>query len=141
MSVRYCVLPALMLAASANSALAQERAPAPQVVAPEAAMPAPATPEANAIVGASALGACFRRAPVYPDEALRAEMSGRSLVSFIIGVDGRPGSPDLHRSSGYRILDEAALRHLERCLNSFNQAEGEALPSGLFILPLSWRIE
>ena len=141
MPVRYAVLPALLFAACAAVARAQEAPPASQGAAVEAGMPGPATPEANALVGASALGECFRRAPAYPPAALRAEMSGRSLVSFIIGPDGRPGSPRLHRSSGYALLDEAALRHLEGCLASFSFNESEVLPSALFILPLSWRIE
>jgi len=141
MPVRYPVLPALLFVVCAAVARAQEAPPASQGGATEAAMPGPATPEANAIVGASALGDCFRRAPAYPPAALRAEMSGRSLVSFIIGADGRPGSPRLHSSSGYALLDEAALRHLEGCLASFSFDESDVLPSALFILPLSWRIE
>jgi TonB family protein len=141
MCIPAAVAAALAIVASAGAASAQEGTDVPQAARIEAATPGPATSEANVIVGASSLGTCFRRAPVYPPDALRAEMSGRSLVSFVIRADGRPDSPKLHRSSGYSLLDEAALRHLEGCLTSFVYDESEVLPSGLFILPLSWRIE
>jgi TonB family protein len=141
MRIQAAVAAALTLFACAGGASAQEGTDALQAGPAQTSTPGPATPEANAIVGASSLGACFKRAPAYPQAALRAEMSGRSLVSFVIGADGRPDSPKLHRSSGYSLLDEAALRHLEGCLASFVYNESEVLPSGLFILPLSWRIE
>ena len=46
----------------------------------------------------------------YPDEAKRANLSGDLLLDVAINTDGSLASVTVVRSSGYRILDEAARR-------------------------------
>jgi protein TonB len=53
--------------------------------------------------------------PVYPKEALRNEWTGKSTLSFLIGVDGRVKDSKVVKSSGHEILDEAAREALSKC--------------------------
>ncbi len=46
----------------------------------------------------------------YPDEARRKGLKGRLLISVYVAKDGRVRKIKLHRSSGYRVLDDAAVR-------------------------------
>lgn len=46
----------------------------------------------------------------YPDEARRKGLSGSLLVSTWVAKDGKVKKIQIHRSSGYRVLDEAAVR-------------------------------
>jgi protein TonB len=48
----------------------------------------------------------------YPPEADRRKQEGRVLVRFTIARDGRILDPAIVRSSGYPLLDAAALRML-----------------------------
>ena len=56
-----------------------------------------------------AADARFRnREPIYPNEAARLGQSGLVVVQVHVGVDGRAEEVDIERSSGYRLLDNAA---------------------------------
>ncbi len=46
----------------------------------------------------------------YPDEARRQKLSGAVLVSVWVAKDGQVKKIQLHRSSGYPVLDEAVTR-------------------------------
>jgi len=46
----------------------------------------------------------------YPDEARRQKLSGAVLASVWVAKDGQVKKIQLHRSSGYPVLDEAVLR-------------------------------
>ncbi|HEB76961.1 MAG TPA: energy transducer TonB [Methylothermaceae bacterium] len=46
----------------------------------------------------------------YPDEARRKGMSGRLLMSVWVAKDGRVRKIKIHRSSGHKVLDAAAIR-------------------------------
>ncbi|MBT8421064.1 MAG: TonB family protein [Gammaproteobacteria bacterium] len=46
----------------------------------------------------------------YPDEAMRRKLSGNLLLGVAINADGTINEITLHRSSGYKILDDAAIR-------------------------------
>ncbi len=46
----------------------------------------------------------------YPDEARRKGLSGSLLVSVWVAKDGKVKRIKIHRSSGYRVLDDAAVR-------------------------------
>lgn len=48
--------------------------------------------------------------PAYPGEALRAGITGIVELEILVGVDGRPVDVRVVRSSGHRMLDQAALR-------------------------------
>jgi len=53
-------------------------------------------------------------APDYPRAALTAGAEGVVLLEVHVGTDGRPMDVRIHRSSGNRDLDRAALRHVQR---------------------------
>lgn len=46
----------------------------------------------------------------YPDEARRKGMSGRLLMSVWVAKDGTVRKIEIHRSSGHKVLDAAAMR-------------------------------
>jgi protein TonB len=48
--------------------------------------------------------------PVYPETARRAGWEGRVTVRVEVSADGSPMSVALQKSSGYGVLDQAALR-------------------------------
>lgn len=85
--------------------------PAPAVPAPssetEAAVPAPQEPHAP--VRLSAPKFRNRTAPTYPAQALRDEMEGTVRLKLLIGAEGTVQDASLLRSSGHRLLDQAAL--------------------------------
>ncbi|OOZ41926.1 hypothetical protein BOW53_01790 [Solemya pervernicosa gill symbiont] len=49
----------------------------------------------------------------YPDEARRNQLSGTLLLDVALNPDGTIESINLLRSSGYRVLDDAAIRIVE----------------------------
>lgn len=51
-------------------------------------------------------------APPYPREALREGLEGTVVLRLLVGVDGRPIDVVVERSSGHRLLDAAARRHV-----------------------------
>lgn len=46
----------------------------------------------------------------YPRDASKAGIEGRTVVEIFVGADGRIISASIHESSGYSILDDAALK-------------------------------
>ena len=50
----------------------------------------------------------------YPEEARRRGWSGTSLVAVSVGSNGKIKEVSIHRTSGFSILDEQALRMLQR---------------------------
>lgn len=56
----------------------------------------------------------YQPLPPYPPQARRANQEGVPLVKIEVGADGRPGAVSLARSSGFPLLDEAALRGVTR---------------------------
>lgn len=120
----------------AGHALAQDPASPPTPSASQAAGEIAAR-----LVDASPLGACFRRQPAYPPQALRNEQQARTLVVFTVTPAGAIQAAGLLRSSGHRLLDEAALGHLDKCIAASAPPSGDPLPPGRYALPMVWRIE
>lgn len=54
-------------------------------------------------------------APVYPIEAARYELVGTTWLAVDLEDDGHPGKVRLHRSSGWKVLDDMAVRGLKTC--------------------------
>lgn len=53
-------------------------------------------------------------APAYPREAILDGIEGTVLLKVLVGVDGKPLSVEIERSSGNRRLDDAARRQVLR---------------------------
>lgn len=62
--------------------------------------------------------------PEWPREARRYEVDGTTVVHFQIGADGNIDNPQVIKSSSWKLLDDAALRSLDKC--RFKPGSGEA---------------
>lgn len=49
-------------------------------------------------------------APPYPPEAVRNNLTGVVELEILVGIDGKPIDVSIVRSSGHRVLDQAAVR-------------------------------
>lgn len=77
--------------------------------------------------------------PAWPREALRYEIEGVSTLEFRIGADGAVRAAALRASSGWAILDQAALAGLARC--RFQPGLEAARNGTVFPLQYAWRLE
>jgi periplasmic protein TonB len=70
---------------------------------------------AEPVIGPS-YGAAYLRNPVpeYPAAARRLGLEGTAVVRVLVGEDGRPKNAAIEKSSGVRVLDEAALAAVQR---------------------------
>ena len=78
-----------------------EKKPAPQRPTPVAAAKTANVPQPVVIRNTP---------PIYPETARRAGWEGRVTVRVEVSADGSPISVALEKSSGYGVLDQAALR-------------------------------
>jgi len=67
--------------------------------------------------------------PDYPEEARRRRQQGVVLVSVEVGADGRASEVALARSSGFPLLDEAAVQAVRRWMFDPARATGLPVPS------------
>jgi periplasmic protein TonB len=87
-----------------------------QTLAGPAPTPAPAEAHSTQVATADPLipprpvaGMETNRAPAYPEIALRRHETGRVMLRVSVSAHGRPLEVDVAQSSGYPILDSAAL--------------------------------
>lgn len=52
--------------------------------------------------------------PAYPRDAVRAGLQGTVMLRILVDVDGRPLQVIVDRSSGHRLLDREAVRHVQQ---------------------------
>ena len=76
------------------------------------ALTTPATPAApaTAVLPSSNADYLNNPAPSYPAISRRLGEQGKVVIRVLIGKDGMPQQGDIHQSSGYARLDQAALR-------------------------------
>lgn len=48
--------------------------------------------------------------PSYPGEAVRNNLTGTVMLEILVGIDGKPVEVTVVKSSGHRVLDQAARR-------------------------------
>lgn len=53
---------------------------------------------------------------VYPQEARRYELDGKTTMRFSVGQDGKVATASVARSSGWKVLDDAALSNVRQCV-------------------------
>ncbi len=56
-----------------------------------------------------------RCVPQYPPSALQQGLQGTTVTGFLIGADGSVKQSEVMQSSGYPILDQAAIQALSTC--------------------------
>ena len=76
--------------------------------------------------------------PEWPQEARRYEVEGISLLHFRIGADGRVAEAKVAGSSSWKLLDDAALRSLEKC--RFKAGLDDAERETVFPIQFVWTL-
>lgn len=117
-------------------------APAAAAQAPADAVPGPPPAQAaSAPVRTAVLAdpkACAL--PDYPARAAREGISGTTLLSLLVGADGRVSASRIERSSGSRELDRAAVNALSLC--AFKPATSNGVPeAGWAQLAYVWTLD
>lgn len=82
-------------------------APVTTTISKTTATTAPAAGDSNATIAYETA-----TPPAYPAQALRAGIQGTVLLKVLVGPAGKPLQVMIERSSGSRILDDAARRHV-----------------------------
>lgn len=82
----------------------------------------------------------YNPAPVYPRVARIQGWQGQVLVRVLVGPDGRAGETTLARSSGFSVLDEAALTALHEWRFHSEQKGGRSLARWVEI-PVVFKLE
>lgn len=77
--------------------------------------------------------------PAWPREALLYDLQGSSTVSFAIAADGTVEQARLLRTSGWQMLDEAALRGIGAC--RFKAGLDAAQRAGPYPMQFAWKLE
>jgi len=98
--------------------------PQPAVAQPAAV--APPKPSGPAVVEARPTS---NRPPHYPEMARRNGWQGLCMVRVTVDATGRPGAVTVARSSGYGVLDQAALSAVRRWRFSPRMVRGVAAAS------------
>lgn len=104
---------------------------------------APAAPVAAESGPATGMQLAYAQAtpPPYPGAALRGQLQGTVLLQVLVDVDGRPIEVRVHRSSGHRVLDDAARRHVLRQWR-FQPAVRNGQPvQALGLVPVDFRLD
>jgi len=115
--------------------VAEEPAEAP----PEEPTPAPAE-EDRAAVEPPQVDATHCPPPAYPRAARRMGQEGVVEILVTVGADGRPTAVAVHQSSGFPLLDDAALEAVKGWrFHPAHRADGAAV-AGDLVVPLRFRI-
>jgi len=62
------------------------------------------------VLTGAALQALSSPPPTYPPQAVRENLTGVVELEILVGIDGKPIDVSVVRSSGHRLLDQAAIR-------------------------------
>lgn len=81
-----------------------------EITAPDVAIDTTPSLEPVAPPAAAQLQALVSPPPPYPGDAMRAGLSGTVELEILVGADGQPLDVRVVRSSGHRVLDQAARR-------------------------------
>lgn len=130
--------PAVPEAAGTASDVAPAIAPPAAAGAPAIANVAPALPEfVAARFDADYLS---NPAPAYPPMSRRRREEGQVLLAVSVGVEGAAEQVEIHESSGFRRLDEAALQAVRRWRFVPAQREGRPVAAQV-VVPIIFRLE
>ena len=78
--------------------------------------------------------------PRYPRKARRAGWEGTTVLKVLVGADGAPGRVTVDRTSGFDILDSAAVNAVERW--RFHPARRAAAAESSWVrVPVAFRLK
>lgn len=96
---------------------------------------------ARPIAESTRLQAVAAPSPRYPPDAIRGGLSGTVELEILVGVDGKPLEVRVVRSSGHRVLDQAA-RKVVLAQWRFQPAMRDGLPvQALGRVPIAFTLE
>jgi protein TonB len=132
------ILAAPETAPTPGAAVLPEPAPAPAAAAPVAA----AAPPAQAPLAPPRFDADYLNnpAPAYPLAAKRRGEEGKVVLRVQVGPDGRAGDVVIAASSGFPLLDEAALAAV-RGWRFVPARRGEAAVAASVLVPLRFKLD
>mgnify|MGYP003373912827 CR=1 FL=1 len=77
---------------------------------------------------------------IYPEEAIKKNMQGRTILQFIINKDGSVSDIEVARSSGSELLDNEAIR-VVKSMPKWTPGEDKDKKVGtMFTMPFMFRI-
>ncbi len=115
--------------------------PADDVVAPPADTVATDIAPPSGPVAGMRLEYAKAPSPPYPREALITGLQGTVLLQVLVDVDGRPLRVDVERSSGHRVLDDAARRYVLRQW-TFRPATKDGRPvQAVGLVPIAYSLD
>lgn len=77
----------------------------------------------------------------YPAMAKRHRQQGQALLSFKVSANGTTESPTLVKSSGFPLLDKAAMDTLVFCTSNAPEDDKSQLKPCQYFLPIKWRLK
>lgn len=108
-------------------------APAPSAAASASAMSSGAGPVSVANMSTNLLNG---KAPAYPMASRRKREEGMVILRLVISEDGRVADIAINRSSGFSLLDEAAIAAVRKWRWSPTMRDGKPVPiTGLVQIP------
>lgn len=77
----------------------------------------------------------------YPAMARLHRQQGQALLSFKVSANGTPESPTLVKSSGFPLLDKAAMDILVFCTSNATEEDRSQLKPGQYLFPIKWLLQ
>jgi len=79
------------------------------------------------------------RPPKYPPQAVRQHLQGKLMLKVLVGVDGHAEEVTVEKSSGSRLLDQAAIDAVKTWM--FNAGIKDGKPSrGYALVPIEFNL-
>ncbi|MDR2012215.1 MAG: energy transducer TonB [Rhodanobacter sp.] len=79
------------------------------------------------------------RPPKYPPQAARQRQQGKVLLKVLVGLDGSPEEVTVEKSSGSRLLDQAAIDAVKTW--KFNPGKKGGSPNrGYALVPIEFTL-
>lgn len=108
--------------------------------APVKAQPAPPPPPpANKFIQVSNADYLSKPQPEYPEDAVERGLQGKVIVKARILANGRTDSVQVQKSSGYAMLDSAALQAVRKALFKPNM-QGDTATVVWAIIPINFQL-
>ena len=80
-------------------------------------------------------------APIYPSNAIRRLQEGRVLLRVLVDEQGRPTEVSVEQSSGFRLLDESALKAVQAHWHFVPARRDGVAVAGYALVPVVFRID